>query len=428
MPTLVIVGSQWGDEGKGKITDYLAEKAEVVVRYQGGNNAGHTVEKDGTQYKLHLVPSGILYPEKICIIGNGVVLDPGSLIDEINTLKEQGVSVENLKISDRAHIVLPYHIKLDELEEVAKGKNDIGTTKRGIGPCYMDKSERIGIRVCDLLKPEVFKNKLKLNVEKKNKIFREVYDAGELNFEEIYEKYSRYASIIKSYVVDTTSLLYDLIKDGKKVLFEGAQGTLLDIDLGTYPYVTASHPISGGVTVGAGVGPTMINDVIGVVKAYTTRVGKGPFPTELFDDYGNFLREKGHEYGTTTGRPRRCGWLDAVILSFSVKVSGIRTFALTKLDTLTGLDKIKICTGYRFNGEIIKDFPASLEDLAMCEPVYEEFDGWNENISNIRKFQDLPLNAQKYVKRIEELTGINASIISVGPGREETIIREELMS
>lgn len=428
MSTLVIVGSQWGDEGKGKITDYLAEKADVVVRYQGGNNAGHTVEKDGIQYKLHLIPSGILYPDKICIIGNGVVLDPASLIEEINTLKSQGVSVENLKISDRAHIVLPYHVRLDELEELSKGENDIGTTKRGIGPCYMDKSERIGIRACDLVDEEVFREKLMINVKKKNEIFTKIYGLPEMSFEEIYEEYLEYAKILKPYIVDTTSLLYDLIKEEKKVLFEGAQGTLLDIDLGTYPYVTASHPISGGVTVGAGIGPTMINDVVGVVKAYTTRVGKGPFPTELFDEEGDFLREKGHEYGTTTGRPRRCGWLDIVIVNYAVRVSGIRTFALTKLDTLTGLKKIKICTGYRYNGKIINNFPASLKDLAMCEPVYEELDGWTEDITNVKKFEDLPQNAKKYVERIEELTGINASIISVGPGREKTIIREELMA
>jgi len=422
MSTLVIVGTQWGDEGKGKITDYLAEKADVVVRYQGGNNAGHTVEKEGIQYKLHLIPSGILYSEKICIIGNGVVIDPASLIEEIDNLQKQGISVDNLKISDRAHIVFPYHIKQDELEEISKGKNDLGTTKRGIGPCYMDKSERIGIRVCDLLKPKVFEEKLRRNVEKKNKLFKELYGAEGFDFEEMYRKYLEYAEKIKPFVTDTTVLLYDLIKSGKKVLFEGAQGTLLDLDLGTYPYVTASHPIAGGVTVGAGIGPTMIDEVIGVVKAYTTRVGKGPFPTELFDENGEFLREKGHEYGTTTGRARRCGWLDAVILKYSVRVSGITHFALTKLDTLTGLKKIKICRGYKFNGRIITDFPASLEDLAQCEPVYEEFDGWEEDIQGAKTFDDLPYNAQKYIRRIEELIGIKAAIISVGPERNQTIV------
>ncbi|ADH61897.1 adenylosuccinate synthetase [Thermoanaerobacter mathranii subsp. mathranii str. A3] len=425
MSTLVIVGTQWGDEGKGKITDYLAEKADVVVRYQGGNNAGHTVEKESIQYKLHLIPSGILYPEKICVIGNGVVIDPASLIEEIENLQKQGISVDNLKISDRAHIVFPYHIKQDELEEISKGKNDLGTTKRGIGPCYMDKSERIGIRVCDFINPKVFEEKLRRNVEKKNKLFKEIYGTEEFDFEEIYKKYLEYAEKIKPFVTDTTVLLYDLIKNGKRVLFEGAQGTLLDLDLGTYPYVTASHPIAGGVTIGAGIGPTMIDEVIGVVKAYTTRVGKGPFPTELFDENAEFLREKGHEYGTTTGRARRCGWLDAVILRYSVRVSGITHFALTKLDTLTGLKKIKICTGYKFNGRIITDFPASLEDLAQCEPVYEEFDGWDENIQGAKTFEDLPYNAQKYVKRIEELMGIKATIISVGPERNQTIILKD---
>ncbi|MBE3591523.1 MAG: adenylosuccinate synthase [Thermoanaerobacter sp.] len=422
MSTLVIVGTQWGDEGKGKITDYLAKKADVVVRYQGGNNAGHTVEKGGVQYKLHLIPSGILYHDKICIIGNGVVIDPASLIEEIENLEKQGVSIENLKISDRAHIVFPYHIRQDELEELAKGKNDLGTTKKGIGPCYMDKSERIGIRVCDLIKPKVLEEKLKRNIEKKNKLFRDLYGVEGFDFGEMYKKYLEYAEKIKPFVTDTTVLLYDLIKSGKKVLFEGAQGTLLDLDLGTYPYVTASHPIAGGVTIGAGIGPTMIDEVIGVVKAYTTRVGKGPFPTELFDENAEFLREKGHEYGTTTGRARRCGWLDAVILKYSVRVSGITHFALTKLDTLTGLKKIKICTGYRFKGEIITDFPASLEDLAQCEPVYEEFDGWEEDIQGAKTFDDLPYNAQKYIKRIEELIGIKAAIISVGPERNQTIV------
>ncbi|HHW56798.1 MAG TPA: adenylosuccinate synthase [Clostridia bacterium] len=425
MSTLVIVGTQWGDEGKGKITDYLAEKAEVVVRYQGGNNAGHTVEKGGVQYKLHLIPSGILYPDKTCIIGNGVVIDPASLIEEMENLKGHGIGVNNLKISDRAHVVFPYHIRQDELEEAAKGEDDLGTTKKGIGPCYMDKAERTGIRICDLLKPEVLKEKLKKNVEKKNTLFRNVYGVEGFNFDEIYEKYLGYAEKIKPFVTDTTVLLYDLIKEGKKVLFEGAQGTLLDLDLGTYPYVTASHPIAGGVTVGTGIGPTMIDEVIGVVKAYTTRVGKGPFPTELRDEIGNFLREKGHEYGTTTGRPRRCGWLDTVILRYSVRVSGITHFALTKLDTLTGLKKIKICIGYKFKREVITDFPAGIEDLAGCEPVYEEFDGWEEDIKQVKKFEQLPYNAQRYVRRIEELIGIKAAIISVGPEREQTILLRE---
>lgn len=424
MSVTVIVGAQWGDEGKGKITDYLAERSEVVVRYQGGNNAGHTVEKDGVQYKLHLIPSGILYPDKICVIGNGVVVDPSALLKEIEDLKAKGVEVkeDNLKISDRAHVVFPYHIKEDELEEKGKGDEDLGTTKKGIGPCYRDKTERIGIRMCDLMNAEVFREKLKKNLERKNKIFKDIYGEEGFDFEQIFETYREYAERLRPYVTDTSVLLYNLAKEGKKILFEGAQGTLLDLDFGTYPYVTASHPVAGGATIGAGIGPTMIDNVIGVVKAYTTRVGKGPFPTELKDEIGDFLREKGYEYGTTTGRPRRCGWIDIVMLRYAVRVSGITSLALTKLDTLTGLEKIKICTGYKINGKIIEDFPASLEELKMCEPIYEEMEGWSENIQDVRSFEDLPLNAKKYVKRLEELVGVEFSIISVGPEREETIV------
>lgn len=424
MSVTVIVGAQWGDEGKGKITDYLAERSEVVVRYQGGNNAGHTVEKDGVQYKLHLIPSGILYPDKICVIGNGVVVDPSALLKEIEDLKAKGVEVkeDNLKISDRANVVFPYHIKEDELEEKGKGDEDLGTTKKGIGPCYRDKTERIGIRMCDLMNAEVFREKLKKNLERKNKIFKDIYGEEGFDFEQIFETYREYAERLRPYVTDTSVLLYNLAKEGKKILFEGAQGTLLDLDFGTYPYVTASHPVAGGATIGAGIGPTMIDNVIGVVKAYTTRVGKGPFPTELKDEIGDFLREKGYEYGTTTGRPRRCGWIDIVMLRYAVRVSGITSLALTKLDTLAGLEKIKICTGYKINGKIIEDFPASLEELKMCEPIYEEMEGWSENIQDVRSFEDLPLNAKKYVKRLEELVGVEFSIISVGPEREETIV------
>lgn len=424
MSVTVIVGAQWGDEGKGKITDYLAERSEVVVRYQGGNNAGHTVEKDGIQYKLHLIPSGILYSDKICLLGNGVVIDPSALLKEIEDLKAKGIEVkeDNLKISDRAHVVFPYHIKEDELIEKGKGDEELGTTKKGIGPCYRDKTERIGIRMCDLMDAEVFREKLKKNLERKNKIFKDIYDEDVFDFEQIFETYREYAERLRPYVTDTSVLLYNLAKQGKKILFEGAQGVLLDLDFGTYPYVTASHPVAGGATVGAGIGPTMIDNVIGVVKAYTTRVGKGPFPTELKDEIGDFLREKGYEYGTTTGRPRRCGWIDIVMLRYAVRVSGITSLALTKLDTLTGLEKIKICTGYKINGKIIENFPASLEELKICEPIYEEIEGWSENIQDVRSFEDLPLNAKKYVKRLEELVGVEFSIISVGPDREETIV------
>ncbi|SHF59421.1 Adenylosuccinate synthetase [Caldanaerobius fijiensis DSM 17918] len=423
MSSVVIVGTQWGDEGKGKITDYLAEQADIVMRYQGGSNAGHTVEAKGKQYKLHLVPSGILYPDKQCLIGHGVVLDPEELLQEIDMLISQGIDVSNLRISDRAHLVFPYHKLFDGLEEDKKGDNDIGTTRKGIGPAYMDKSERIGIRVCDLMNEDVFRNKLKANLQKKNEILTKIYEREPFDVEEMTERYLEYGKKLSRYVADTTVIVYEALKAGKKVLFEGAQGTLLDLDLGTYPYVTSSHPIAGGVCVGAGIGPTMIDKVVGVAKAYTTRVGKGPFPTELFDEIGNSIREKGHEYGTTTGRPRRCGWFDAVIVSFSVRVSGITDLAITKLDTLAGLDTVKICTAYRKGDEIVKNFPASLEYLAECEPVYEELPGWDDRITQARTYDELPENAKRYVERIEELCGARASILSVGPGREQTIIR-----
>ncbi|MGB9780326.1 adenylosuccinate synthase [Caldanaerobacter sp.] len=424
MSVTVIVGLQWGDEGKGKITDYLAERSEVVVRYQGGNNAGHTVVKNGIWYKLHLIPSGVLYPDKICVIGNGVVIYPRALLEEIEELKEKGVKIdqENLKISDRAHIVFPYHLIEDELEEEGKGVEEIGTTKRGIGPCYKDKSERIGIRMCDLVREDVLREKLKKNIEKKNKVFKNIYGKESVDFDEIFKDYKEYGEKLKPYMMDTSLFLYEMAKKGKKILFEGAQGTLLDLDFGTYPYVTASHPVAGGASIGGGIGPTMIDEVVGVMKAYTTRVGQGPFPTELKDDIGNFLRERGYEYGTTTGRARRCGWLDLVMIKYAVRVSGVTTLALTKLDTLTGLSTIKICTKYKIGEEIVDNFPGSLEDLNHCEPIYEEMEGWNEDIRGARSFDDLPLNAQKYVRRLEELIGIEFGIISVGPSREETIM------
>lgn len=424
MPTKVVTGAQWGDEGKGKITDFLAEKADVVVRYQGGNNAGHTVEVDDKKYKLHLIPSGILYDNALCLIGNGVVIDPEALIEEMDYLKNKGIKInpKKLLISDRAHLIMPYHKVIDSVCEKSRGKGDIGTTGKGIGPCYTDKHERSGIRVCDLMHEDVFKEKLKQNIEIKNKIIKEVYGGQELNFEEVYEKYMGYRDKIKDYVADTTVVLYDEIKSGKKVLFEGAQGMLLDIDFGTYPYVTSSHPIAGGVCTGAGIGPTMIDGAVGVCKAYTTRVGKGPFPTELLDEMGDTIREKGFEYGTTTGRARRCGWLDLIILKFAARISGLTELAITKLDTLAGIDKVKVCTGYEFEGKVIDYFPASLEDLALCKPVYEEFDGWDDSVQNARTYNELPETAKAYLRRIEEFTGVKISIVSVGPGRDQTIV------
>jgi adenylosuccinate synthase len=428
MSGVVVIGGQWGDEGKGKITDFLAESAEIVVRYQGGNNAGHTVEANNKKYKLHLIPSGILYDESLCIIGNGVVIDPAAFFEEINYLENEGVAVNSKKliVSDRAHLIMPYHKVIDALSEKARGNSDIGTTGKGIGPCYADKHERSGLRVCDLLHKEVFAERLKTNIEIKNKIIKHVYGGEELDYETIYNQYMDYADRLKEYVTDTSVVLYDLMKAGKKVLFEGAQGTLLDIDYGTYPFVTSSHPISGGVCIGTGVGPNMITSSVGVCKAYTTRVGKGPFPTELLDEMGEHIREKGFEYGTTTGRARRCGWLDLVIVKYAVRMSGLTSLTITKIDTLAGIEKVKICVGYEFNGKIIDYFPASLEDLALCKPVYEEFDGWDATVHHATSFAELHPNAQKYLRRIEEYTGTRISIVSVGPKREQTIVVNKL--
>lgn len=423
MSTKVVIGAQWGDEGKGKIIDILAQQSEVVVRSQGGNNAGHTVEADGRQYKLHLTPSGILNPETLCIIGNGVVMDPGVLLEELDMLEAQGIKTGNLKIDLRTHVIMPYHIVLDGLMESARGKSDIGTTKKGIGPCYMDKAERIGIRFCDLLDAELFTQKARENTEYKNKLITKVFGGEAISADSFIDTYLAYAERLRPYAADTTSLLYQAVQEGKKVLFEGAQGTLLDLDLGTYPYVTSSHPISGGVCVGTGIGPTLIEECIGVMKAYTTRVGKGPFPTELEDETGEKIRVIGNEFGATTGRPRRCGWFDAVIGRFSVRTSGLTGIALNKLDTLTGLGELKICTGYKMDDAVIRDFPASLTELAKCEPVYETLPGWTEDITGVRSFEELPTNVKHYVERVEELCGAKVVMVGVGPGREQNIQR-----
>lgn len=429
MKTVAVVGSQWGDEGKGKVIDFLATQADVVVRGQGGNNAGHTLVVDGKKFALRLIPSGILNPNTINVIGNGIVFDPKGFFEEIEMLESNGISTKNIKISDRAHIVFPYHKELDGLAEEARGDNKIGTTKKGIGPCYMDKTERSGIRVCDLMDKEVFAKKLKLQIEAKNKIVTGVYEKEAMfDFDEIYNEFIVYAEKMRPYVEDTTVIVYDAIKANKKVLFEGAQGTLLDLDLGTYPFVTSSHPTSGGFAIGAGVGPNMIKDVVGIVKAYTTRVGEGPFVTELFDEIGERIRTQGHEFGTVTGRPRRCGWFDAVIVKYAARVNGLTSISFMLLDVLTGFDKIKICTAYKMGDEIINNFPASLEDLAKCEPVYEELDGWNEDITKVEKFEDLPENAKKYIARIEELIGVNIDLVSVGPNRTQTIIRKNIFA
>ncbi|MFR7364495.1 MAG: adenylosuccinate synthase [Terrisporobacter sp.] len=429
MKTVAVVGSQWGDEGKGKVIDFLATQADVVVRGQGGNNAGHTLVVDGKKFALRLIPSGILNSNTINVIGNGIVFDPKGFFEEIEMLESNGISTKNIKISDRAHIVFPYHKELDGLAEEARGDNKIGTTKKGIGPCYMDKTERSGIRVCDLMDKEIFAKKLKLQVDAKNKLVTGVYGKEAMfDFDEIYNEFIVYAEKMRPYVEDTTVIVYDAIKANKKVLFEGAQGTLLDLDLGTYPFVTSSHPTSGGFAVGAGVGPNMIKDVVGIVKAYTTRVGEGPFVTELFDETGDRIRTQGHEFGTVTGRARRCGWFDAVIVKYAARVNGLTSISFMLLDVLTGFDKIKICTAYKMGDKIVNNFPASLEDLAKCKPVYEELDGWHEDITKVEKFEDLPENAKKYIARIEELIGVNVDLVSVGPNRTQTIIRKNIFA
>ncbi len=426
MPAVVLIGAQWGDEGKGKITDFLAEKADMVIRYQGGNNAGHTVVVGDQEFKLHLIPSGILYPGTTCVIGNGVVVDPEVLVKELAYLESRGISTENLKISLRAHLIMPYHIRLDELEEERKGANKIGTTRRGIGPAYMDKAARVGIRLVDLLDEEEFAERLKRNLAEKNRLFNRVYEVEGFEFEEVFEQYRGYLKKIEKYIADTSVIIHEFLSRKKNVLFEGAQGTLLDIDHGTYPYVTSSHPVAGAACIGAGVGPSEINKVIGVVKAYTTRVGEGPFPTELISAEGDLIRERGHEFGTTTGRPRRCGWLDAVILRYAARVSGLDSIAITKLDVLDQMEKLKVCVAYKYQGQLMQDFPASLKVLAQCEPVYEEMDGWLTDTTHCRTFEELPEKARQYINRVAELVKVKPAIIAVGPKREQTIVRETI--
>ena len=425
MGTVVIVGTQWGDEGKGKITDFLSQGAKVVSRYQGGDNAGHTIHANGEVYKLRLVPSGVLYPHQLSVIGNGVVVNPKSLVGELARLAEQGVTGENLRISDRAHVILPYHIKLDKLQEAAKGADKIGTTNRGIGPAYMDKAARVGIRMADLLDKEIFEERLKANLKAKNEEFVKVYDSTPMNFDDIFEEYYQYGQQLKQYVCDTSIVLNDAIDKSEHVLFEGAQGIMLDIDQGTYPFVTSSNP-AGGVTVGAGVGASKIDRGVGVAKADTSRVGDGPFPTELLDKTGDFIRNAGHEFGTVTGRPRRIGWFDAVVVRHSRRVAGITDLCLNSIDVLTGLDKVKICVAYERDGERVENYPASLKFLSECKPVYEELPGWQEDITKAKTLDDLPENARRYVERITELLGVDLLTFSVGPDRDQTNVLENV--
>lgn len=420
MSSVVVVGTQWGDEGKGKITDFLSQNAEVVTRYQGGDNAGHTIVFDGVRYSLHLVPSGIFFEDKLCVLGNGMVINPKSFVKEVAYLKEHDVSLDNLRISNRAHVILPYHIKLDELQEEEKGIYKIGTTKKGIGPAYMDKAARSGIRIADLLDKDTFYKKLSQNVKEKNRLFEKVYEVEPFDIDEIFEEYYEYGQQMAKYVCDTSVVLNDALDEGKRVLFEGAQGVMLDIDQGTYPFVTSSNPVAGGVTIGSGVGPTKIDRVVGVSKAYTTRVGDGPFPTELTNEIGDHIREVGREYGTTTGRPRRVGWFDSVVVRHARRVSGITDLSLNSIDVLSGIEKLKICTAYKYKDQIIHEFPANLDILAECEPVYEELPGWSEDITGVRSLDELPANARHYLERISQLTEIPIAIFSVGPDREQT--------
>jgi len=427
MPAVVLLGAQWGDEGKGKATDLLGDRVDYVVRYQGGNNAGHTVVIGDQKYALHLLPSGILSPNVIPVIGNGVVIDPAVLLTEIKGLNERGIDTSKLKISTNAHLITPYHRTIDKVSERFLGKSKIGTTGRGIGPAYADKINRIGIRVQDLFDQSIFKQKIEAALHDKNQILVKVFNRKGITVEEVIDEYLGYAEILKPYVTDTSLLLDQALQQGKVVLLEGSQGTLLDVDHGTYPFVTSSNPTAGGASTGSGIGPTKITRVIGILKAYTTRVGSGPFPTELFDEDGEALRKIGGEVGVTTGRNRRCGWFDAPIARYAVRVNGLTDFFLTKLDVLTGWEKIPVCVAYEIDGKRVEELPASQSDFHHAKPIYEYLPGWEENISKARSVTDLPMNAQEYVKFLEKISGAPMSAIGVGPGRDETIVVRDLI-
>ncbi len=418
----VIVGTQWGDEGKGKIIDVLSRRADIIVRFQGGNNAGHTIVVNNQQFILHLIPSGVLHKGKICVIGNGVVVDPQVLLEEIKNLQKRGINIgNNLKISDQVHLIFPYHKIIDSLREAKKATRRIGTTGRGIGPCYADKINRCGIRLVDLLDRDVFREKLKLTLAEKNEIFRKIYRHRGFSFKKIYDEYLNYAEKIRKYVFDCAEFLNAAIKKGKNILFEGAQGTVLDVDFGTYPYVTSSSATAGGACIGTGISPVDIDKIIGVAKAYTTRVGRGPFPTQFSQKLMEKIRHKGKEFGATTGRPRRCGWFDAVAVRRSITVNHPAEIAITKLDVLDELKKIKICTAYKYKDKIYQGFPASIKVLENCQPLYEEHPGWLKDSSGVTRFKDLPLNARRYIKRLEKLLQVKVGMISVGSEREQII-------
>ena len=425
MSNIVVVGAQWGDEGKGKVIDILAENFDYVVRYQGGNNAGHTVVIGDEKFVLHLIPSGILHKKKICVIGNGVVIDPKALLEEIDKLESEGISVKGrLFISENAHLIFPYHKKIDELKEIKKGKFKIGTTKKGIGPCYADKVSRSGIRVIDFLNDKIFEEKLKVNIEEKNKILKILYDFEGFSFDKMRDEYLALRQRMEGFACNTALLLNKAMEKKQSILFEGAQGTLLDLDYGTYPFVTSSNVTAGGACTGTGIGPTKLDKIIGVVKAYTTRVGEGPFPTEFSKDMMERIRTKGCEFGATTGRPRRCGWFDACVVRQSVMINGMSEIVVTKLDVLDELERIKICTAYKYKGKIYKYLTGDIEMLNNCEPVYEEVDGWTEDTTGIKSFQKLPKNAKAYLKRIQKIVNTKIILISVGSNRKQTITVE----
>ena len=426
MATAMVIGAQWGDEGKGKIVDYLAAKADVVVRSQGGNNAGHTVVTGGKAYPLRLMPSGIMYPGTICIVGTGVVVDPKSFLEEMEKLEAQGINAKHLQISTRAQVVFPYHIRLDEAEEMRKGSRKLGTTKNGIGPCYADKINRIGIRMCDLMDKEVFAEKLKYNVEQKNMLLEKLYGMEGFDYEQMLIDYLGYAEKLRSYVKDTNYTVQTLVREGKNVLFEGAQASMLDCDNGTYPFGTSSHPTAGGACIGAGIGPHMMQNIFGVVKAYSTRVGEGPFPTEQVNEIGDCIRNIAHEFGTVTGRPRRVGWLDARAVRYAAALNSFDYLAITRLDILDELEEIKVCVGYEYERKPVKEYPADLKFLSKVTPVYKTYKGWKEKISAIRDYDRLPALCKEYLADISKEIGVPIGIVSVGPSREETIVVKDV--
>jgi adenylosuccinate synthase len=422
MPGIAVVGTQWGDEGKGKVIDLLSDEMQVVVRFQGGNNAGHTIMCDGRTLKLHLIPSGILYPHIVPAIGNGVVINPAVLIEEMDELSAMDIDVDRLRISYNAHVILPFHENLDGLQDDSRGARSLGTTRRGIGPTYADKSSRTGIRMQDMLDPAAFRARVRDAVQEKNRLFKCYYDAEPLDGEEIASRYEGYAERLRSCLADTSVLVKKALRDGRNVLFEGAQGLMLDLDHGTYPFVTSSNTVAGAVCTGAGVGPKDIDEIIGVTKAYVTRVGAGPFPTEQDNDTGRAMQEVGKEFGTTTGRKRRCGWFDLVILGYAVRLNTLTALAVTKLDVLSQFDTLKVCVAYRLGDRIIEDFPQVCEDFASCEPVYEELPGWKRDIAEARKLEDLPTEARDYLDFISQRAGVPIKLISVGPERHQTIL------